>query len=279
MFQSISISAIAPALSLFIISSIVACRAQESLDEHTRSEPKAPGRPETRQLIRDFTHHYVESSEDLPFSARFLGLQIMQNPADMWAIQEIISDVQPDVVIETGTAGGGSALYYATILKSVNPTGHVITIDIEPRVEAAIARIASPDLRARVAKVFDESIEVIESNSIDPELAVQLAKRTGDKRVLVVLDSCHHSQHVLRELEMYSPLVSKGSYIIVQDTVIDQKQEWIDRYAQCHGYEPEAGPGKAVADFLRQQDTEFEVDSSRERYLLTFCPGGFLERK
>ncbi|MFO7908094.1 MAG: CmcI family methyltransferase [Pirellulaceae bacterium] len=65
----------------------------------------------------------------------------------------------------------------------------------------------------------------------------------------------------------------------MQDTVIDQKEEWIDRYAQCPGYESEAGPGKAVAEFLRSQHAEFEADSSRERYLLTFCPGGFLKRK
>ncbi len=262
-----------------IVLLIAGCGSQESSVFVGGSESVVRTDADRSELIRDFTHLYVDSNENLPFTARFLGLQTMQNPADMWVIQEIISDVQPDFIIETGTARGGSALFYATVLNRVNPGGQVITIDINPRVKEGIADIPSRNLRNRVVQVFDESIEVIESNSIDPDLVDQLVERTRDKRVLVILDSCHHSRHVLRELELYSGLVSTGSYIIVQDTIIDQKQEWIDRYAQGTGYESAAGPAKAVAEFLGQSDAEFEADQSRERYLLTFCPGGFLKRK
>ena len=262
-----------------LVLALTSCSAQESSVNGMKSESMVQGQTDTHQLVRDFTHLYVESNENLPFTARFLGMQIMQNPADMWVMQEIISEVRPDFIIETGTALGGSALFYATILNSVNPEGHVITIDVYPRVQEGIAQIASPDLKDRVTQTFKNSIDVIESNSIDPDLLERLAERTRDNRVLVILDSCHHSRHVLRELELYSTLVSKGSYIIVQDTIIDREQKWIDFYAQCPDYESEAGPGKAVAEFLLTHREEFEADISRERYLLTFCPGGFLRRK
>ena len=133
-----------------------------------------------------------------------------------------------------------------------------------PRVKEGITQISSPDLRNRVEQIFDQSIEVIQSSSIDPKIVNQLAERTRNQRVLVILDSCHHSRHVLRELELHAPLVSKGSYLIVQDTIIDQKQDWIDRYAQCIGYRSEAGPAKAVAEFLRKHHMEFEADASGE---------------
>jgi len=273
-----SILNLAHLLFPFMAFLIAGCGSQDASEEGPNRDSTVQADADRNEVIRDFTHLYVDSNEKLPFTASFLGLQIMQNPADMWVIQEIISEVQPDVIIETGTAGGGSALFYATVLKQVNPRAHVVTIDIDPRVTEELAAIASHDLRRRVAQIFDESIEVIRSNSIDPKLVGELAERTRDKRVLVILDSCHHSRHVLRELELYSGLVSPGSYLIVQDTIIDQKQEWIDLYAQCPGYESEAGPGKAVAEFLRT-GTEFEADASRERYLLTFCPGGFLKRR
>ncbi|MFW6170050.1 MAG: CmcI family methyltransferase [Planctomycetota bacterium] len=258
---------------------IAGCSANDSPEHGTNSESTVRGDADHRQLIRDFTRLYVESDENLPFTARFLGMQTMQNPTDMWVIQEIISDVQPDFIIETGTARGGSALFYATVLNAVNPHGRVISIDVDPRVEKGMEQIASPELRNRVARTFETSIEVIQSNSIDPNLVEQLAKRTRDKQVLVILDSCHHSRHVIQELELYSALVPTGSYIIVQDTIIDRSQKWIDLYAQCPGHESEAGPAKAVAEFLRTHHEEFEADTSRERYLLTFCPGGFLRRK
>lgn len=270
---------LAHTLFAIIVLMMNGCGSSAYPEDDAKINPTPQADAAKRELIRDFTHLYVDSNERLPFTARFLGLQIMQNPADMWAIQEIISDVQPDFIIEAGTASGGSALFYATVLTSINPQGRVITIDILPRVKEGIGQISSPDLRKRVEQIFDQSIEVIQSSSIEPKLVDQLAERTGDKRVLVILDSCHHSRHVLRELELYAPLVAAGSYLIVQDTIIDQKEEWIDLYAQCPGYESEEGPAKAVAEFLRNHHTEFEADASRERYLLTFCPGGFLKRK
>ena len=139
-----------PASAVFpaIVLAIVGCRARVSSEDPTSHRPAAVSVSGKRQLIRDFTQLYIESEENLAFTARFLGMQIMQNPADMWVIQEIIAEVQPDLVIETGTAYGGSALYYATILMSANPGGRVITIDIDPRVETGIAQIAGHDHRS-----------------------------------------------------------------------------------------------------------------------------------
>jgi len=181
------------------------------------------------------------------FSNTFMGVRTLQNPFDVWITFEIMWEVKPDVVIECGTFHGGSALLWATVLEQINPEGRVITIDIQ-------------DLREPAAKTFEiakRKVDFLLGSSTSPEIVQNVAKRVEGKRVLVILDSLHTTEHVLAELRAYSPFVQTGSYIIVQDTVV--------------------GPGDAIEKFFAETD-DFEVDEGRERLLITNNIGGFLKR-
>lgn len=231
-------------------------------------------------MVAKFNQYYVDSDPERPFYPKFLGVPAMQTPTDMWVMQEIISEVAPDLIIECGTANGGSALYYASILERVNPTGNVITIDVAPWLHESIDGLTdSPHLQQAARTLAESRIEVITSSSIDPDLITKLTTRAAGKKVLVVLDSCHHWQHVLAEIEAYKDLVSVGSYLVVQDTIIDQQDAWIDRYAApcLPEHKGRGGPGKAVTTFLKTP-SNFAVDEEREKYLLTFFPSGYLKR-
>lgn len=181
------------------------------------------------------------------FSNKFLGVRTLQNPFDVWITLEILWEVKPDVVVECGTFHGGSAMLWAMVLEHINPEGRVITIDIE-------------DQRESNAKTFDiakRKVDFLLGSSTDPKIVKEVAKRVEGKRVLVILDSLHTTEHVLDELRAYAPFVQTGSYIIVQDTPV--------------------GPDKAIAKFLTETD-DFEVDLGRERLLITNNTGGFLKR-
>lgn len=220
----------------------------------------------------------MESDPNRPFSARFLGLQSWQNPMDMWVVQEIITETRPDVIIETGTAHGGSALFYAHILESMGLTeSRVVTIDIKQTIRQSISGISDSGLRRRATDLLKKYVEAIESDSTSPILLRKLHRMAAGRDVMVTLDSCHNSTHVAKELELYSPLVSLGHYLIVQDTIIDLKPEWIRRFASCPGYPLEGGPGLALRGFL-EKTGHFVSDTRREKFLFTFHMGGFLRR-
>ena len=196
----------------------------------------------------------------------------------MWIMQEIITEIQPDFIIETGTWMGGSAFYYATLLKHVNPKGKIITIDIAPKVSTSMKMLEeNPSQYNMVKCIFDDYIEVITSNSIDPELIKQLKERTKNKKVMITLDSCHNYEHVIQELNLYSELVSPESYIVVQDTFLDEKQIWLAKWATCGPLKKRAGPRKAVEEFLKKNN-DFKIDKSREKFLFTFYPSGYLKK-
>jgi cephalosporin hydroxylase len=187
----------------------------------------------------------------------FLGVESMQNPCDNWVLQEMITAIKPDFLIETGTAYGGTSLFYAMILEQVNPNGKVITIDIAPDVA-----------RASQFDIFKRRVEVVTSDSVAPDLIASLKERTKGHTVLVVLDSLHTKEHVLKELNAYSPLVSMGSYIVVADTNING-----------HPVLPEFGPGpREAVDAFLPAHPEFVPDRSKEKFFLTFYPKGFLKR-
>ena len=214
-------------------------------------------------IVAQFTHYWVESDPNRSFSATFLGVPTWQNPLDLWSMQEILSEVRPDFVVETGTAHGGSALYFAAMLAQLGK-GRVITIDIEPQVE-----------EAQQHQLFAERVDLIVGDSVAPETLAEVRRWVAGGTVLVTLDSMHTTAHVRRELELYAELVSPGSYLVVQDTVIDEHPEWIERYAAYDG--STSGPAPAVAEFLERRD-DFVADRSRERFLFTFHPGGYLRR-
>lgn len=213
--------------------------------------------PSHEEVIDSFRRIYYSPER---FRSTYLGVMSMQYPTDNWVMQEMISEIKPDFVIETGTAEGGTALFYATILEKVNGNGKVITVDIEPH---------SP--KVSKFKVWRERVQAIRGSSISPEVVGSIAKRVSGRQTLVVLDSDHTKEHVLKELKLYSPLVSLNSYIVVQDTHLGGHP---NRLAEMKDDE---GPWAAVQAFL-MANKDFEIDHSREKYLITQNPSGFLKR-
>jgi cephalosporin hydroxylase len=211
--------------------------------------------PEEREVVKRFTEIYHQRGVWL--TTGWLGVQTVQVPSDNWMMQEIIATTKPDYIIETGTYRGGGSLFYATVLSQVNPSGRVITIDINPQLAAASK-----------FPIFKERISVITGSSTAPEVVERIANEVKGRKVLVTLDSLHTRDHVLKELELYAPLVTKGSYLVVQDTVLNG-----------HPVEPKHGPGpmEAVQEFLKTHP-EFQPDTTAEKFLLTFYPGGWLKR-
>ncbi|MBM4285054.1 MAG: cephalosporin hydroxylase [Deltaproteobacteria bacterium] len=202
------------------------------------------------EILREFRRLYFYTHETTWRNTWWLGHRVLKCPLDLWIYQEILFAVQPDVIIETGTYEGGSALFFAHLLDLLGK-GRVLTIDIVQK-----------DLFPQHPR-----IDYLHGSSVDPEMVarVRAAVRPGDA-VLVVLDSNHERDHVLAELNIYSELVTPGSYLIVEDTVLTEMAPHL-----------EAGPKEAVEAFLPGHP-HFKVDDSREKYLLSFNTRGYLQR-
>lgn len=199
------------------------------------------------------------------YNFRWMGIPIIQYPQDMIAMQEIIWQVKPDLVIETGVAHGGSLVYYASLLELIGQ-GEAIGIDIDIRSYNRSAIDAHP-MRHR--------IRLIEGSSIDERVVAQVRALAAGKRAIVVLDSNHTHDHVLAELRAYGPLVCAGGYCVVMDTVIE------DMPADSFPDRPWSvgnNPRTAVEAFLKE-DTRFEEDPViPAKLLITVAPGGYLKR-
>lgn len=185
----------------------------------------------------------------------WLGAQTMKCPLDTWVFQEIIFETRPDVIVETGTRKGGSALYFASIFDLIG-NGRVMTVDIvdypdKPQHERITYLVGSSTASA----IIEEITRLIEPG----------------ESVMVFLDSDHSKDHVLEELRLYSDLVSEGNYLIVEDTHLNGHPVF------SAAVMPGPGPMEAVQEFL-SQDSSFVVDHTREKYGLTFNPSGFLKR-
>lgn len=196
----------------------------------------------------------------------WLGLPIIQFPQDIVAIQELIWKTKPDIIIETGVARGGSLILSASILHLLNGGGKVIGIDIDIRPHNREA-IESHPLAFRIS--------LIEGSSTDLSI-VQMVKDliTPESKVMVILDSNHTYDHVLKELQLYSPLVSTNCYLIVMDTVVDDMPEdsFLDR-----PWGKGNNPKIAVQEFLKTSD-RFEIDEAiHNKLLITVAPDGYLK--
>ena len=197
----------------------------------------------------------------------WLGRPLIQLPTDAMALQEVIWAVQPDLVIETGVAHGGSLVLSASMLELIGH-GEVIGVDIE---------IRPHNRRAIEAHPLAQRISLVEGSSIAPEVVARVrARAAGRRKVLVCLDSNHTHAHVLAELNAYADLVSPGSYCIVFDTFVEDMPDdyvWTER-----PWGKGNNPKTAVHEWLRTHP-EFEIDRSIEdRLLLTSAPDGFLRR-
>jgi cephalosporin hydroxylase len=238
------------------------------MDNH---DPKNPANiaamAEDQQLSAATRQMFLASCKyKYSYNFKWMGRPIIQYPQDMIAMQEIIYQVQPDLIVETGIAHGGSLIYYASILELIAGKGMVLGIDIEIR----------PHNRVEIEKhAMSKRITMIQGSSIDVGIAQQVRSfAKAYDRILVVLDSNHTHQHVLAELELYSPLVRKGSYLVVFDTVVE------DMPADVVGDRPWGignSPKTAVHQFLRGTD-RFEIDSEiQNKLLITVAPDGYLK--
>lgn len=214
-------------------------------------------KPSTEKDVLDNFHQLWYENKNTWMKNKWFGILTRQNPMDIWVTQEIIVETKPDFIIETGTLYGGSALVWATILQQVNPEGRVITVDIEDLTK-----------EAKKHPLWEKKVEFFLGSSVSPEVLEAVRKRVEGKKVLVIFDSDHRKDHVLKELLAYSPFVQVGGYMIVQDT-----------NSNGHPVTPGSGPGpmEAVEEFLIA-NKHFESDLHRERLLFTFCPRGFLKR-
>jgi cephalosporin hydroxylase len=219
---------------------------------------------QVRRLARELFLRTVAYRYSYNFS--WLGRPVIQYPEDLMAMQELVWQVQPDLILETGIAHGGSLIFYASLLEMLGRNGHVLGIDVEIRPHNRVAIEAHPMVKR---------ITVIEGSSVEDTIAAkahELAR--GRRRVVVVLDSSHTHQHVLRELELYSPLVKSGGYIVVFDTVIEDMPagSFPDR-----PWDKGNNPKTAVREFLRTTD-RFEIDREiQNKLLLTVAPDGYLK--
>jgi cephalosporin hydroxylase len=195
--------------------------------------------------------HDVLYESDAWTTAHWLGAQALKNPLDLWVYQEIVYETQPELIVETGTYRGGSALYLASLCDLVG-VGEVVSIDIEP------ARDDYP-VHPRITYLGGRS-------STDPEVVREVGNRAAGKHILVILDSDHSKRHVEAELAAYAPLVPVDCYVIVEDSNIGRIRKDLL-----------PGPLEAIEAFLATSD-EFEIDRSREKFLITFNPGGYLRR-
>ncbi len=216
----------------------------------------APMDPEYRRRYRMTLRGWLlyHQSEIVYEKSFWMGVPAQKNPMDSWIYQEILHEVQPDVVIEIGSAAGGSTLYFAHLLDLIGH-GKVMSVDID---------------RSRF-DVSHERIEALTGRSDDPEILRRLAVDCAAKRVVVVHDGDHTRDQVLIDLNNYAKFVSVGGYIIVEDGIVD-----LFRPTSKLG-QRKPGPMRATEEFVKA-NPNFQVDKARERYLLTYNPRGFLRR-
>jgi len=186
--------------------------------------------------------------------SHWMGAKAWKNPLDSWVYQEIIYEVKPDIVIEIGCMEGGSTLFLANLLDLIGK-GQVISIDID---------------RSKYNIKHPRIIE-LEGDSASPEIVDKVTALCKNRSVLLIHDGDHSKEQVITDLKAYCGLISVGSYIIVEDGIVD-----IMKAGDGIG-SPGEGPLAATDQFLRE-NPDFIVDRERERYILTYNPNGFLKR-
>ena len=222
----------------------------------------------SNRLLKEAAHRFNEESNKAQYSYNFswMGRPIIQYPQDMIAMQEILWQLKPDLIIETGIAHGGSLIYYASILELIGK-GEIVGIDIDIRKHNR-QEIENHPMFKR--------IKMIEGSSVSGETVEEVKKLVAGKQtVLVSLDSNHTHEHVLTELNLYSPFVTKDSYIVVFDTIVEDMP---DDYLPGRAWGRGDNPKTAVWEFLTN-NAHFEVDHSIDnKLLISVAPEGYLKR-
>ncbi len=220
------------------------------------------------ERLRSISNNFIELTGKYKYTYNFswLGRPIIQLPQDIVAVQEIIWQVKPDLIIETGIAHGGSIIFYASMLELLGGEGQVLGIDIDIREHNRVEIKKHPMFKR---------ITMVEGSSIDEKIAEQVDDFAKDKKnILVVLDSMHTHDHVLKELQLYSPMVTKGSYLVVFDTAIeDMPEDFFPDRPWGKGNNPKT----AVWEFMKDND-RFEIDKEiQNKLLITVAPDGYLK--
>jgi cephalosporin hydroxylase len=224
----------------------------ESFERLSAQEPGGQPSAAVRDAIVDQFHRLYYNDPGTWLDTRWLGVPAWKCPLDLWVYQEILQELRPALIVECGTAHGGSAYYLASICDLLG-TGDIVTIDVE----------------TKPGRPVHPRITYILGSSVDAAVVEQVRARLPETgHVLVILDSDHSAAHVERELSLYAGMVTMGSYLIVEDTNINN-----------HPVGPDFGPGpmEAAAAFL-ETNHQFVVDEGRQKYHLTFNPRGFLRR-
>jgi cephalosporin hydroxylase len=223
---------------------------------------------ETNEELQKSSQAFLEQTIRSGYSYNFswMGRPIIQYPQDMVAMQELIWEVKPDLIIETGIAHGGSIIYYASLLELIG-NGEVLGIDIDIRQHNREEIEKHPMIKR---------IKMIEGSAVSAEVADQVKTIAArHKKIMVCLDSNHTHEHVLQELELYGPLVSVGSYCVVFDTVVEFMP---DGALPPRPWGKGDNPWSAAQTFLKTHP-EFEIDKSIDNKLLIgVAPDGYLKR-
>ncbi|MEG4422796.1 MULTISPECIES: cephalosporin hydroxylase family protein [unclassified Microcoleus] len=214
----------------------------------------------SRIWVREISPHKY------PYNFTWMGRPIIQFPQDIMAMQEIIWEVKPDLIIETGIAHGGSLILYASMLELLGGDGEILGIDVDIRQHNRV-EIEGHSMFKRIT--------MIEGSSIDEKIAQKVYDfAKGKNTVLVLLDSNHVHDHVLKELQLYSPLVTKNSYLVVFDTLIEDMP---DNLFPDRPWGKGNNPKTAVWEFLKT-NKRFEIDKNIEaKLLITVAPDGYLK--
>ncbi|RNF84265.1 cephalosporin hydroxylase family protein [Montanilutibacter psychrotolerans] len=260
---------------------------------------------ETRQRLRDVRGNqrlladaraFTESSVEAKYSYNFTwqGRPIIQYPQDIVAMQELVWATRPDLIIETGIAHGGSLVLSASLLAMLDYTDALASGEtLDPRAPRRRVLGVDIDIRAHnreaiLAHPMAGRIDMLQGSSVAPDIVAQVAQAAQrHERVMVCLDSNHSHEHVLAELEAYAPLVTRGCYCVVFDTVVEDlpASQYPDR-----NWGPGDNPRTAVREYLRRLGDEgrtaadgaaldLEVDTDLEsKLLVTVAPGGYLRR-
>ena len=245
--------------------------ATKTIVNETTGESLAMGSKEGFKIISDL---WLKSGWETKYvySFSWMGRPVIQLPEDMIRIQEIIFDIKPDIIIETGIAHGGSLIFYASLCKAMEK-GKIIGIDIEIREHNRKAM--------EEHFLYNDYIEMVEGSSTEQKIIDQISdKAKGKETVLVILDSNHTKQHVLDELNAYAPLVTIGSYIVATDGIMEVVKG-LDRTGEDWEWN---NPKQAALEFVKQNrnfmivEPSFPFNESMVVERITYWPSCYIKR-
>jgi cephalosporin hydroxylase len=247
-----------------------------NLNDETVTVDSGAG-PQTYALASDeafsaITKVWLRCGWDKKYTYGFswFGRPVIQLPEDIVRMQELVYSIQPDVIVETGVAHGGSLVFYASLMKAMGK-GAVIGVDVEIRKHNRTAIESHP---------LSPLITLIEGSSVDPLIVSKVQSAVAGKKCLVVLDSNHTKSHVLAELDAYAPLVPVGSYIVAMDGIMSELEGAPRSKPGWSRDNPKVATEEFVArnKSFRIVEPEFPFNEGTVKQRVTYCPGAFVVR-